>query len=202
MSLHFNDLFLGVPPFKSVSGRSFCRYVIHGATWKTGAYPGWCVQYGDCLGLRLGPAWRAPHPLIRCWSPSLRISMGEETKATRRRKRVGEEKKRRDGATRPACFRGILRCCWQTLFFLPLPAFAESFTSAFFGPSFFSSRSPHRPRGPLLVPLKRHRYSAIRKNPRTTEFNGPCCGSLQMKIVKCTRKSERPWARSNFRIQQ
>lgn len=29
----------------------------------------------------------------------------------------GRKKRSRDGATRPACFRGFLRCCWQTYFF-------------------------------------------------------------------------------------
>lgn len=37
----------------------------------------------------------------------------ERTGTTKKR----EKKKSRDGATRPACFRGIPRCCWQTPFF-------------------------------------------------------------------------------------
>lgn len=35
----------------------------------------------------------------------------------RRRRRRRRKKRSRNGATRPACFRGIPRCCWQTPFF-------------------------------------------------------------------------------------
>ena len=61
---------------------------------------------------------------------SRRISMGEVTKARgtscREERGVcaasggegGRKKRSRDGATRPACFRGFLRCCWQTPPFL------------------------------------------------------------------------------------
>lgn len=167
MSLHFNDLFLGVPPCKSVSGRSFCRYVVRREHIQYG-----CVYHGAFLGLQLGPAWRVPHSisslslfLLPIWRrlPSRRISMGEETKAARRRKGRRGKKRSRDGATRPACFQGILRCCWQTLFFLPLPAYSQTYASAFFRPSFFSSRFSHSIYP--LISLGWGRYSAIRKNP-------------------------------------
>lgn len=86
--------------------------------------------------------------------------MRKKTAHGRRRRRRRRKKRSRNGATRPACFRGIPRCCWQTPFFgavrlpraparswsssLTYPASPISFLySLFLSSRRISSRNPH-----------------------------------------------------------